>query len=55
MASCKGIGYTASLFAIASDPTVLDKYLRNSGVMFADKKRKDSKESKKFQACLLAF
>jgi hypothetical protein len=40
MACCKGIGYTASLFAIPSDPTVLDKYLRNSGVMFADEKRK---------------
>jgi hypothetical protein len=55
MASCKGIGYTASLFTIPSDTTVLDKYLQNSGVMLANKKGKDSKESKKFQACLLAF
>jgi hypothetical protein len=39
-AGCKGIGYTALLFAIPSDPTVLDKYRRNSGVMFADEKRK---------------
>jgi hypothetical protein len=56
MASCKGIGYMASLFAIPPDPTVLDKYLRNSGVMFANKKKeKDRKNPRNFKLAYWHF
>lgn len=39
MASCKGIGYTSSLFTLPSEPATLETYLRNSGVMFTDEKK----------------
>jgi hypothetical protein len=55
IASCKGIGYTASLFAIPSDPTVLDKYLQNSGVMFADKKKKRFERIQEISSLLIGI
>ena len=57
MASCKGIGYTSSLFKLVpADPTTLEKYVCKTGVMFTDdKKAKIRKNPQKYRLAYWHF